>query len=478
MPDISHDNEYRPWLYEKEWENGQIHSSARGMFYFSLFFALFWNLIAFPVSYLAMTEHYPGWYIDRLDPVLFVLLFPLVGFFLLIWVFKSFRQWSVFGRLSMTLDPYPGSIGGEVGGFLEIPVQWQSGYDFEISLNCIHHRITRSGKNSSHHQDVVWKSFAAVDYEPSAKGIRIKFKCPVDEGLNESEEAEGRSYYRWVVHIKGKFNERLKMTLDREFDIPVFQLDEPKSSQLHIIASAPEVSIEQIDEQQVIINDNTRSLELEYPRSRNKSMGWGLFFFSLIFLAVTAFLFYEAWSEMGDGFSFFSAGMTGFMGFVFGLVSFLMLGASLHMLTNYIKVRIDSSGIYARSHSLFHRSEHHASLQQIQSIDKKSTMSSGQGVNSTRYFTISAHVNGQKNITLGNGIKGQLVADSLVDLINKSIKNLSGSGRNVTTGHDTATPFGDKETRKKAFGYVKKFVLISNLIGFIIMIVFVYQFFN
>lgn len=39
-----------PWLDEKDWLNGQIHSSARSAFYLSLFFALFWNAISFPIA--------------------------------------------------------------------------------------------------------------------------------------------------------------------------------------------------------------------------------------------------------------------------------------------------------------------------------------------------------------------------------------------------------------------------------------------
>jgi len=135
-----------PWLSEKNWQNGQIHSGARSTFYISLFFALFWNAISFPIVFFAMRDIFPDWNIDRLDPALFVLLFPIVGLILFFWVYKTYRQWSAFGYLSLTLDPYPGSIGGDVGGFLELPVAWRSDYNFKVTTNCVHHTITRSGK--------------------------------------------------------------------------------------------------------------------------------------------------------------------------------------------------------------------------------------------------------------------------------------------------------------------------------------------
>lgn len=474
----SSENLSSPWLEEKDWQNGQIYSNARTMWYFSLFFSLFWCAFSFPVAFFAITDIYHGWSIDHLDPVLFVLVFPVVGIGLLFWTYKNYRQWSTFGRLALTLDPYPGSIGGEAGGFLELPMAWRSGYDFEVSVNCIHHTISQSGKNSRHREDIVWKNFAAAEYAPSANGIRLKFKCPIEEGLYESEEKSGRSYYRWVVHIKGQ-DKMANLSLDREFDIPVFKLDVPKNSHLHVTASVPEVEVEQISDQQVQIKQNVRSLELNYPRSRNASVGRSLLIVALVFLAVTGFLVFETWSEVQEGrsFSFFSAGITGLMSLVFGCVSLLMLGFALYLLSNRLKVVIDSNGITVNSQSLFHHSEKTAQHSEIQSIEKKSNMSSGQGTSAVRYFTLTANLHNHQNLTLGNGIKGQLVAESIMKLINQKLENSSGKSSSVNSANETSVPL-DIETAEKAVKYFKMFKIIINTIGFIIMAFFVLQFFS
>ena len=469
-----------PWLDEKDWQNGQIHSSARTALYVSLFFALFWNIISFPIAFIAITDTYHGWNIDHLDPVLLVALFPIIGIGLIFWAYKAYRQWSAFGRLSLTLDPYPGSIGGDVGGFLELPVRWRSGYDFKVTINCIHHTITNNGKNSSHKQKIVWKKHAAVEYEPSVNGIRLKFKSPVDEGLIASEPQEGRSYYRWVVHITGQYKQS-NINLDRDFDIPVFKLNTSQSSHLHIMASAPEVSIEQISEEQVHIKQNTRSLELNYPSSRYGSMGKGLFIFALIFVGVTAFLGYETVSEIysSGSFSLFSVGITGFMSVIFGLTSLTMLGFALHLLTNHLEVLIDSNGIKVVSQSLIHNSTKTASLSQIQKISKKTTMSSGQGTAATLYFTVTAELDNHKKMTLGNGIKGQLVADSLIKLINKQLKNTTLSSSSGKTVDEADSPLEDADTQKeKVAQYIKRFKWIVNIIGFIFILLFLFEFFS
>lgn len=474
---------YRPWLDEDDWQNGQIHSNARSALYGSFFFAVIWNAISFPVAFFAIEDTYHGWTIDHLDPALFVLLFPFVGIGLMVWAYKNYRQWSAFGRLSMTLDPYPGSIDGDVGGFLELPMQWRSGYDFKVTINCIHHTITRSGKNTSHNQKVVWKKHAAVEYEPSANGIRLKFKSPVDAGLSDSEAAEGRDYFRWIVHIKGQYQQS-KIKLDREFDIPVFKLKTPQNSQLHVVASAPEVTADQISDEQVSIKQNTRSLELHYPRSRYGSMGKTLFVFALFFLAVTAFLGYETVSDIqrSSSFSFFSVGVTGFMTLIFGLVSFSMLAFALHLMSNRLDVLIDSSGITVMSRSLIHRSTKVANLSQVRNISKNTTMSSGQGTSATLYFTLTAELDNHKKLTLGNGIKGQLIADSLMKLINKQLKNSPQSviSRNSNNTMDDVNvdvlPEKFEAQKEKIVKYIKRFKWIVNIIGFIFMMLFLYQF--
>jgi len=419
-------NENTPWLKEKRWKNGEIHSNAKNSFYIMFFFALFWNAISFPIAYFSLSDHYHGWNINHLDPVLFIILFPLVGFILAFQAYKNYRQWSAFGLLSLTLDPYPGSIGGEVGGFLELPVAWRPGYDFSVTLNCNHHTIKRSGKNSRHHQKVVWKSFAAVEYEVSKQGIILRFKTPLDEGLRESEPDSGHSYFRWVAHIKGQYKNS-SLTLDREFDIPVFNITPATCSDITISTSAPEVEVNNISSKQLQIKQNSYSLELNYPRSRYSSIGSVLFVFSLIFIAVAGFLGYSTVSDFhgSSSFSLFSSGITGFMTLIFALTGLIMLGSAIHMLSSRLNVLINADGLQVKSRSLLYRFNKAVKFSQIHSITKKSSLSSGEGVSATRYFTITAKYGGHKKLTLGNGIKGQLEAESLIKLINKQIKDLS-----------------------------------------------------
>jgi len=245
------------------------------------------------------------------------------------------------------------------------------------------------------------------------------------------------------------------------------------------MASAPQVDIEDISEEQVQIKQHTRSLELNYPRSRNASVGRGLFVLALIFLGTTGFLGYETWNEMQrSSSSFFSAGITGFMSLIFGLVSFALLGFSIHLLSNSLQVLIDSSGIKVFSQSIFHNSTKTVNLSQIRKISKKTTMSSGQGTSATLYFTVTAELDNHEKLTLGNGIKGQLVADSLIKLINKQLKNTSGNfSVPILNEADVISSQNDFD-KKKAAQYIKIFKWIANIIGLIFLLLFLSEFFS
>ena len=99
---------------------------------------------------------------------------------------------------------------------------------------------------------------------------------------------------------------------------------------------------------------------------------------------------------------------------------------------------------------------------------KKTTMSSGQGTAATLYFTVTAELDNHKKMTLGNGIKGQLVADSLLKLINKQLKNTTLSSSSGKTVDEADSPLEDADTQKeKVAQYIKRFKWIVNIIGFI-----------
>ena len=53
------------------------------------------------------------------------------------------------GRLALVLDPFPGSLGGDAGGTIEIPLRYTGGRRFRVALACSRVYETGSGDSRS-----------------------------------------------------------------------------------------------------------------------------------------------------------------------------------------------------------------------------------------------------------------------------------------------------------------------------------------
>ena len=81
--------------------------------------AVFWNLISTPLLFAIPEE------LDKGNTaILLAGLFPAVGLGLLVWAAKATRRWLAVGATPLTLDPYPGSIGGQVAGSIETNLRY------------------------------------------------------------------------------------------------------------------------------------------------------------------------------------------------------------------------------------------------------------------------------------------------------------------------------------------------------------------
>lgn len=132
-------------------------------------FAGVWNLISAAMPFIAYREvvdkgNYAG---------LLALVFPLVGIGLLVWAIRRTREWRRFGPAPVSLDPFPGSIGGHVGGTIDL----------------------------------------AVPFDPAAR-----FDVP--EGLDESDAVKKNDrHHLWRLNLSAELP---GADLDRDYEIPVY----------------------------------------------------------------------------------------------------------------------------------------------------------------------------------------------------------------------------------------------------------------
>ena len=205
----------KPWLTNPAWqENGEIRSSARGGMISTWAFAVLWNLVSLPLVFvLPQAAREEGAIIH------IFWMFPLIGAGMLLWAITRTREWRRFGKTILTMDPFPGSVDGDVGGVIAVNMAWDPAVDYQVSLTCLHSTLERRGKNRSRRETPVWQDSGQGSPTVGGEGIRIRFRFAVPPGIPVTEKKLGNDYHLWRLNL---FAELPGPDLDRSYEIPVF----------------------------------------------------------------------------------------------------------------------------------------------------------------------------------------------------------------------------------------------------------------
>lgn len=320
----SAESKEKPWLRRTEWADNQIRSGARTGLYVIWGFAIVWNLISSAPAFM-ITEIWA----EQGPLALLVLLFPAVGLMLLGWAIKKTLEWRRFGVTPLRMDPFPGAIGGDVGGEILLNIPFDPQMACEVTLSSLRSYISGSGKNRSRHESVEWQDSGYAKVERAANGLRLLFRFTVPQGQHESE-GRSDSYYLWRLNLKAELP---GVDLDRDFEIPVYATGE--HARAITIDSAREVphGVEKPRAESLLpIRRNGMVQELYYPMLRRPARAVLGILFGAAFAGVGLFLWGEAVSN---------GGMLYVMSAVFTLAgSGIVLGA-LYSAFNTLRVELD-----------------------------------------------------------------------------------------------------------------------------------------
>jgi hypothetical protein len=302
----------KPWLARPEWADNRILSDARLGVYLLWFFTIFWNALSIPAT-LVVAD---AWRQEGALALL-LLLFPLVGIGLFYWTVKKTLEWRRFGYTPLTMDPFPGAIGGDVGGEIELNLPYVSGLVCEVSLSSLYSYVSGSGKNSSRSEEVKWQDSGYAQVEPAGRGMRLRFRFSVPEGLSPSEEETG-NYYLWRLNIKA---EQPGVDLDRTYTIPVYATAERSRFQnLDSGKEAPHGMPELKAETLLPLRRNGLLQELYYPILRQPVLSIVYLVFGAVFAIAGVILWGKAQQE-GQGL-YFLGGLFTFLGSMVVLAGF------------------------------------------------------------------------------------------------------------------------------------------------------------
>jgi hypothetical protein len=387
----------KPWLGHKDWASATIYSGAKMTHYVSWAFALFWNLLSTPLVFALPEELEKG-----NTAILLGLAFPLVGVWLIVLAIRATRRWRSIGPTPLTLDPYPGSIGGQVGGTIETNIRHQRGHQFPVTLSCLYSYVSGSGKNRSRSEKVKWQAQGFAQVEPMGRGSRLKFCFDVPEDLPESQHKE-ETYHLWRLNLK---SEGLSADLDRNFELPVFSTAE-NSRLVRVDSSNHPLAQEKRDAQIESVMDMRQipgGLELFFPRGRNAKMKMAWLVFGIVFF--------------GAGMGASVAGAPLMFPVVFGLFGGGMAVAALYGLLNSLSVRIGRDGVHSRRKliglTIRQRSANADDVLQLRIHQGGSATS---GTEHSIFYSVKAHLKSGKKITVAESLIGEQAAQQAAEAI-------------------------------------------------------------
>lgn len=323
----------KPWLAQQEWASSEITCNGKSGLWFIWGFTLIWNLISLP-AVVAI----PGELNQGNSLILFVLLFPLFGIVMLIWAINATRSWRSFGQLRLQLDPYPGSLGGQVGGTIELPLPYDSQQRFPVNLQCLRSYETGSGKNRSRHENVIWHAHGLAHSQPSTQGgtrLRLCFEVPADLPASESHS---KDYHFWRLELSADLP---GVDLQRQFELPVFATAEPSRSALPLSSEHPQLTEEREAQIEAVANIEQipGGVTMHFPMLQSAGDK---------FIGLVVGLFFA-----GAGIGMHQQGdAPTIMVWIFTLLGGIVALASLHSLFTSLRVQLDHNGLISQRYWL------------------------------------------------------------------------------------------------------------------------------
>ena len=391
-----------PWLLNDAWQTPTIRSSSKATMWAAWAFAAIWNLISSVTPFLAYREVTE----NQNYLALIALLFPLVGIGLITWAVRRTLEWRRFGPAPVSLDPFPGSIGGHVGGTIDLNLPYDSAANFQLTLTSLHSYISGSGKNRSRKESPQWQDEIVAHAEPGGRGTRLTFRFDVPVGLKETDALqEGDAYYLWRMSLSAELP---GTDINRDYDIPVYAT--AKQSR-HLSNYAVQRSR---DAQDAVSAANVRDI----IRMQHGVMGQSMFYPMGRHLVSTLMgIVFGGFFAAAGWFLIFQEGHIIF-GSIFGGVGALVMLSALYMGSNSLEVSQDGTSINTVRRCFgIPISRKSMPRSRFVKFKKKSSMKTQNGGKHTIYYTIHMVDQGGNKMVVGEGFKGESEANAAMRLI-------------------------------------------------------------
>lgn len=392
-----------PWLANDDWQGPAIGSNSKAGVYFAWFFTVIWNAVSAPMPFMVYGEVLK----KENYPALIGLLFPVIGIGLLVWSVRKTLEWRRFGNAPVTLDPFPGGIGGHVGGHIDLPLPHDPDTRFLVTLTSLRSYEVRDSDGRSQREEIKWQKTLSAYTESGIHGTRVVFRFDVPAGLQPSNaEKPSPEYYLWRLNVRAEI---AGTDVDRDYEIPVYATAQKSRHIPERVAEQLEKSTQDLQQKEarakILLRPGTLGEDMVYPMGRNIS--------SAITLALVGAAF------LGSGyFMTFRAGIH-VIGEIFLFVGVLLFPCGLYMPLNSLTVSRGTSGEVVSVRRILgipvkRGSVMPADIHAIEAVSNFGTTTNGIHV---KHYTVYGELGGKKRIVLGEGFHGQGEADAAIAMI-------------------------------------------------------------
>ena len=395
-----------PWLLNDNWQTATIRSSSKAAMWAAWVFAALWNLISAPTPFLAYNE-----IVEKQNYLAIVaLLFPIIGIGLLVWAVNRTREWRRFGATPVVLDPFPGSIGGHVGGTIDTNLPYDSAHRFLLTLTSIQSYISGSGKNRSRKERAMWQDETVAHTETGATGTRLVFRIDVPDGLTESDaEQSTDSYYMWRLSLSADLP---GIDVNRDFEIPVYatatesrNITDFKVEASHAVQDAV---YDKAVRELVQVKNEGMGKTLIYPMGRNIVSNLAGFLIGGTFAATGWFLAVQEGERL--------------FGSIFGGVGALVAISAFYMLFKSLEVSSDGGTITSVRRLLGipiqRREMRRNDFYRFEQNTGNQSQNSGKHV---MHYKVNAIDRSAGEILLGEGFRGKSGADAAIRFLSREL---------------------------------------------------------
>ena len=313
------------WLGHPAWRDNQIRSNAKAGVWIIWTFTVLWILTGSPTLVIFPAEWAKGNHL-----ILLALLYPVAGLGLIAYAMKRTLEWRRFGDALLSLDPFPGSIGGDVGGSIRLHQLLPRDAIANVQLSCVKVTTRNSGDESHTDREIKWQDEQQVQIETSINSSVIRFRFMTPEDLPESA-VDTLPCHEWILQITCALP---GVDLERRFEIPVFKTSASKQS-ARLSRSVANLSTNiSVPEHIMQVAQTSNGLRLFFPILHGRNPGRAFAFTGAVMLGYTLVFIHVT-----------EHGLPPFFILAFGGIGMLLFIPGLYYLGNSLTVVANPRGL-------------------------------------------------------------------------------------------------------------------------------------